>query len=333
MTNSDNKKRRIILHIGMQKTGSSTIQRHFRSRHEMLGKAGILYPVVSKNVAHSFLRNQFLQNKRRFRKSLNSIHEEANTNHIDNIVISTEDFSILNRARVKTLAKIFLKLFQDFHFTVVVYLRRQDKWIESLYRQVVKGKKLYINEIEKFQIRPRTRALMDYYAVLAPWAEAFGKDNVIVRTYERTRLEGGLLLDFVDAASLPLPESSCSSEVWINKSFSRDDTVLLKYFNKKNLDEQTNELIRKALWSITANESGSSETFFMNPNQRKELLEEYRRSNADVAREYLGRDDGRLFLEPEPEPDDPWTPPLKPSVEEAEALLRKLVDGANKKRI
>ena len=55
---------------------------------------------------------------------------------------------------------------------------------------------------------------------------------------------------------------------------------------------------------------------FIPPVLRRALVEEHLADYAWIARRFLGREDGRLFLEPLPDPSAPWTPPEPLSMRE-----------------
>ena len=60
---------------------------------------------------------------------------------------------------------------------------------------------------------------------------------------------------------------------------------------------------------------------FVSPAERLQMIEENLDDYRYIARTYLGRADGALFLEPLPDPDAAWTrPPLASSREIIEAI-------------
>jgi hypothetical protein len=63
---------------------------------------------------------------------------------------------------------------------------------------------------------------------------------------------------------------------------------------------------------------------FLSSKERLELLKKYEPSNQAVAREYLGRDDGRLFCKPWPEPDEKEEP-YKLTLEGVAPILMELI--------
>jgi hypothetical protein len=58
------------------------------------------------------------------------------------------------------------------------------------------------------------------------------------------------------------------------------------------------------------------------PRKCNEILDACKNVNATIAREYLGREDGRLFYEKPPDPDGPWEPYPGLSLEKAEEIIQ-----------
>jgi hypothetical protein len=62
------------------------------------------------------------------------------------------------------------------------------------------------------------------------------------------------------------------------------------------------------------------------PSKCLEILTDCEKVNSKIAREYLNREDGRLFFEPLPDPDEPWVPYPGLSKENAEEIVDFLFD-------
>jgi hypothetical protein len=62
----------------------------------------------------------------------------------------------------------------------------------------------------------------------------------------------------------------------------------------------------------------------LSPSARRRLVDDQLDNYGYIAREYMGRTDGQLFLDPLPEPDMPWEPSMltpQQAVEEALAVI------------
>lgn len=73
---------------------------------------------------------------------------------------------------------------------VVVYLRRQDLWIESAWNQAIEGN-CFGEDIYAFMKKyPRASESPDYYTKLKEIERAASKENMIVRVYEKEQFAG-----------------------------------------------------------------------------------------------------------------------------------------------
>ena len=75
----------------------------------------------------------------------------------------------------------------------------------------------------------------------------------------------------------------------------------------------------------------SEKQHLLSPQQRREIIAKYEESNTKVAREYLGREDGRLFYAPLPDPDEPWEPYEGLTVEKVVPILTQMVFNLDNK--
>ncbi|MGN0078782.1 MAG: hypothetical protein ACI36V_08360 [Coriobacteriales bacterium] len=79
-------------------------------------------------------------------------------------------------------------------FEVVVYLRRQDEFAESLWNQFVKATKK-TEALEEYLQKPQVRAMCDYQAGLERLERAFGRESIKVGFYSRELLLNGDSID------------------------------------------------------------------------------------------------------------------------------------------
>ena len=143
--------RRLILHIGTPKTGSTSLQEVLAAGRPGLAKSGVYYPRKIGPVNHIALADALLDPERRRlgpatnRKAheirealmLNAFAAEINglPSSIHTVVISNESFCF-KAASAAEFAK--LKEILEPHFDVieiVIYLRRQDEHYASIYGQ------------------------------------------------------------------------------------------------------------------------------------------------------------------------------------------------------
>jgi hypothetical protein len=167
---------------------------------------------------------------------------------------------------------------------VIVYLRRQDEYLLSLYSTAVQsGSTATLAEFADDQNESHR---YDYSAILSRWSAAFGKANVICRRYERSRMEGGeIVTDFLTSAGM---ESFCSLPREMNRNRSLD-AVSLEFLRR--LNEQIGNDIdggprADILLAVSEQSSGPLPTL-PQPKLRA-FMGRYETSNRAVASDYFG---------------------------------------------
>jgi hypothetical protein len=69
----------------------------------------------------------------------------------------------------------------------------------------------------------------------------------------------------------------------------------------------------------------------LSPQQRRDIISPFEESNAKVAREYLGRSDGRLFYAPLPDLQEPWKPYEGLTMEKIVPIFIQMIFNINKR--
>jgi hypothetical protein len=136
----------------------------------------------------------------------------------------------------------------------------------------------------------------------------FGKENLVIIPFEPVQLEGGLErtlfasmgLDWFDGLQCPNP---------VNTRLTRDCLAYLSGIDREVYNRgRYRAIVRKLEEYSLVNKDPPGIRQIMSPGERLRLLERCRSSNQRVATEFLGRKDGRLFYDAEPDPAEPWEP-------------------------
>ncbi len=345
--------KRIILHIGSPKTGTSIIQSHLAQNREVLRDNGFLYPItISSNpkLYRTYESSHLLMYSLAEWEPFTEFSPEAffdratataSAHGIETMLLSAENTYWLPKqitAREKPSEEEYwqgkseyveriAKAFKGYEVQIVVYLRRQDRWIESWYNQQIKnGNHL---PLEMLSFVEHHHYLLDYARMLDTWAEHFGQENVTVRAYEKAQLPNGLFADFAEAAGLGDPEQYPLHEAArYNAQLDRD---ALEFLNLCNSIEMTGEerywlriLIRK-LTNQFESRKVFTEQGFLSPVERGEVLRNYASINQAVADQYMGRDGQPLFLESAPDETVDWKPYPGLPVEVATRLMMEIM--------
>jgi hypothetical protein len=136
--------KRLVVHIGMHKTGTTSIQYMLHENMRALLDQGVFYPMAGRHhlahVQHAMLAAGLLNSKLEgdfaltavpdVELVLNSIRQEAEIADVPTIILSAEDMWAAPADRVAMLAKIF----PDYDIEPVMYIRALPDWMEALHQ-------------------------------------------------------------------------------------------------------------------------------------------------------------------------------------------------------
>ncbi len=205
---------RIILHVGAPKTASTYIQRRLRANADELRKHGVYIPVLplvaemagnAKLLATALSQRPSLTFLRAFPKiDINALDPARLVAELfrdwraneESVVLSAENLRPQHAARLREL------LPQNVPVVVILFVRRQDRWIDSYFNQMVKVNET-VEDMNTFVARLcdtdgerfcRPDWLMNYDA----WRETFGNCQIVFYDEVASDVFGA----FFDAAGL-----------------------------------------------------------------------------------------------------------------------------------
>ena len=287
----------LYLHIGTEKTGTTSIQRFFANNREPLAKNGIFYPRTLGPANHLALATY--ANKRRggelwqkmgienradyqnFRARMQrELAAEMETFPVSKTIMSNEHCS----SRLKSVEEIedlrqFLAAFAD-DIYIVVYLRRQDDFVVSTYSTAIKtGHSQPLTIPNEAQIARR----YDYWELLSRWAEVFGNDKMICRKFEKGSLiDNDVVRDALHVMGVDerpeyerLPDANVSL-----------DAACLEFLRLMN--KHTGPDWKSGRTIAHLNNLSNGPLIDLSPDDRRALMERLRESNALVARKFFG---------------------------------------------
>lgn len=233
--------------------------------------------------------------------------EEVSIHQPQTVVLTNERLSsnLNSPERVSRFATWIKERFSD--ATVLVYLRRQDEMHLAMHSTRVK-----VGRSEPFRVPPVHSGWdrYDYCAMLDLWSEAFGQRSLIVRVFESQQLShGDVVQDFcatvgIDVETMRVPRKQ-------NLSLGADALEFLRVFNQFVPYESSDPpKSGRPIWSPGISEyrggllpaldqaaAGDRPLAWHGDVSRRDFLKRYDRGNSRIAKEYLGRADGRLFLD------------------------------------
>ena len=293
----------LTIHIGMNKTGTTALQKALFHNRARLERAGLIYPksgLGSRSAGrglHYRLSEAFLSGDSAGPEIVADMLNEIDASSAGQAIISSEFF-----VELRDLVPLARAL-EGRKPRILVYLRRHDHWVSSLFSQGIKSQTAppWGPSVDAF-IRHVRRNISHYYVysnLLDRWAEAFGAQAIAVRVYKGGDIVPEVLQDFdLDASVL----RDLKLEVRANGSPSRRQLAAIDHVQRAPYPDHVRAaLIRRIL---AAEDSGETRDL-MTASTALALIEEHGEDYARIARTYLGRGNGVLFDEPMPEPGGP----------------------------
>jgi len=294
-------KRQLYLHIGAQRTATTTLQRTFHRNAAALARQGMLYPYdVPRH--HVLMRDLFST-----RRSAAGIAAElmaladAEPQQIRAILLSDE--AICRQADPSRLAA----LGKYFDVRVVFCLRRQDLWLESWYLQNIKWQwdpALSHLTFKEFLARRQEFPWIHYDAYIRRLEKVFGDGSLRLFLYENARMPDGPVAAFCDLVGLtgwdgfdPIARA--------NSSFAPMLSEFMRCLPLGEAPEGYRATLERACLGIGSDrdDAAAGAPLLLEPAERREILAEYDSGNRAVAQRLFGRE--ALFSDPLPAVDAP----------------------------
>jgi hypothetical protein len=302
----------VYLHIGTPKTGTSHLQRFMSPNRAALLADGIYYLTDRQGLSAQGIAlalgfweehdpHAYVESLEWFRAEM----RRALVSTADIILLSTEMFCatpVNRRMRLLRRLRGELTALGIDRIDIVCYLRRQDLFLESA----------HANDIVNWGITsPVSDAdfshypYVDYYKLLSDYRKVFG-DTITVRTYERSQLKNGDILDdfFEVIGATRNPKYVAPKRDEANERVRGDLLEMLRLYHASGLGKRRDYSFFR--WHFlpalfTGEQLGrevGARFRVLSPAKRAAILRRFGASNRKVAREFLGRKSGRLFLEP-----------------------------------
>lgn len=297
--------KKIYIHVGAGKTGTSALQEFFLINRNLFNEKGVWVPTIGSVESNRFIAHHGLAGGRDSAPiDPTPLWEKVKKESEDksSILVSSELFhSRLRGQWGKDLLLWIKSLFYGWRVVCIYYIRRQDQWNESAYEQWVKSGTLRDGStVEEFSLSFTGNQVDEIYNI----SEVFGKENVIVRPYQRKQLVNeSIFSDFlshigVAEEGFSYPRKNPNPRLSIDAlEFKRISNSVLK--TKK----EAQYLMRPLLEYSNTKHVSSSEIYrsytLISKDVREEILNRHSADYSYIAKEYLGRDDGSLFYEEE----------------------------------
>jgi len=306
---------RAVIHIGTEKTGSSSLQSYLSKTSDELARRGIhcctsagagnnralVAAFMGAGESDDYTRLHGLDDpgaRKAWRERfIESFLAEVAACSGHTFVISSEHFHsrLVDGDSIVSLAAFLRPLFDDIQLRV--YLRRQDELALSFYSQKLRAGFVPPSIMPLANLKRPRQPYFDFEDLLSRWATAFGAEALHPALYDRKRLQGGdVVCDFCDFAGLPLIDVALPEPV--NTSLSAPAQAALLRFNeccagdRESRDRHRSTRDALAAW-LQAHGAGAS--VLPRRAEAEAFYGAFADGNAAVARRWFGRE--RLFSE------------------------------------
>ena len=323
---------KLWIHIGMPKTGTSSLQELFSWNREKLAEHGYLYP--------DFGSPQHFPLVRSLAREVGSpagfphggadlpiegiketIHSAVLRRKITNVVLSSEfffDYPGLTPGRpefpidqaipyLRGVASLLRETFPDYEAYVVVWLRRQDHWLMSMYNNAVK----VANYKRDFDVFYKHQVAPWYGRILDQWGDIFGKEKLKIFVYEKDNRgldvvpEFLRLIEFPEHVILDKPNHHVREG---NIGLSRELLIIKRELNRSMPEHMPGlrQSIEDLVFSLAKQEAevGKRNVPIISSEQRRSILQKFSGENQHVLERFLDSSRPGLFMEPLPEDTD-----------------------------
>lgn len=235
--------KKMLIHIGRHKTGTSSLQRLCVHNRNTLQKNNILYPWTGiKGYGHHRLASELTRKKSSHPlfslkniDILNQFKKEALSSTCDCILLSSEAFQ-------NCAPRTIRQAFAEFDSHVICYIRNRADYLASAYAQKVHATN-YANDIEHFYAN---FFKLDYIKFISEWEKYFLK-RFHIHVFDRHHLQhGDVATDFSSRYLAGIPSLSVNLDD-ANPSLGYDLVTVKRALNDQYPDLFPNAGLYQAL--------------------------------------------------------------------------------------
>lgn len=288
----------LVLHIGQAKTGTSSIQHDLSARAQALRAVGAFYPSAARQgEAHHKLAAAFLEGGRQppwlgdatAEDLCAELRREIQQNVGLRPVLSSETFFTVSPRALDVRKTLGAE-----NVSIVLILRRQDSWLDSLYQHQLKTLETHLSPEAWFRQVLRS-PVINFRERTQYWESAFGRNALAIGGYHSADNAGGIVRYFYKLAGLPLPAGEPVAER-VNPRMARDCVEVLQRLHFQcGYDRLVLAPLRAALAHYPgARDEPEGWAWAFSPEQRKHVMDVCRADNEALC---SGRAEGDLHRE------------------------------------
>ena len=242
----------VILHLGSHKTGSSAIQKALiTNKDKFKNLSPNITSFMFEPIFYSFYTHKDQKGLQQLKKKYK---EEFRQQKHETLLFSNEDLSFCNPYYAKLLALAYphtqkripldtlsytndraqcysqlFDYFRDYDITIVIYLRRQDLFIESLYCEFLKNSNLSLPFHDFLTTYPIVK--LDWNHWIEDIKKSFPTANLHIRLFEKSKLkQENVVTDFFDILNINTTHLELNKSN-INERLNKESIEIIRAFN------------------------------------------------------------------------------------------------------
>lgn len=305
--------KRIVLHIGLPKTGTTSIQEFLAANIGELAKQGAGFFIQPSRfvkvyghanaiwILFSVLNKMGFELAGFQKEGLDEVFREfaAFCADHDTLILSCEDL-YRPESYDPSIAPAYWRCVRDLLRSAagedcviepVLYLRRQDDWCESHWKMTTMHPVRNSMTPFEYAMWKYDYSVIDYDGFLSSLESVFGMENIRVRIYEDHKGRGSIE-SFIEAAGLRWDDSFKKKEAHENFSLSARSAWALREINLGNVRcSAPGPYVEKSAKRLTRKNPDKKGTHVMTADERQRLMALVEEGNRRVALRYFGREE------------------------------------------
>jgi len=258
-------KKKLILHVGLPKTGSTALQMYLNLNRELIASRDFSYP--KEKTKKGIPKHQSLV------RGLNSNNHTNLKNYLqnnskNNLILSTE--GLTNHLYDFSFESVleFKNILNTYELTIIIVTREFDNWLKSYYAQSVINPRIKLSynatalEINEFSKHPRIQQLGNINQVIKDLKLKFGATTVIRLKYSKN-----LVKDFCNTIRIPYIHGKIDR---VNESPKPWTIELMRQINGFETSENERSMWRSVIQEFSlSNHSLMQDSLNTNQNEKK----------------------------------------------------------------
>ena len=277
--------KRIIVHVGIHKTGTLSVQKTLRENAKLLRLQGVYA---------DWFECRRLAKKLRYNSPLvpaDLAEERARlqrlivSNPEPNIILSKEAFfgdPMLTYRNGSVVASDLKAILDPWPVTIVVCIRRQDTFVESLYGQYIKG-----GGGSMFPEFCNSIGYKDFHwaHLISCFDSIFGRENTHVRLFDDLPRKTDELVNYMFEGTIPPTKVRALRKKPENLGYSSRAMEIARFANHL-LERKERKMLRRFVEKSFPKTQGESLDLF-GSSERRALLRHYEPTNEQLFAEYF----------------------------------------------